>query len=497
MDQPLPVAAPIADFSNSYAELPPQFFVRQTPAQVTQPELIVFNEKLGRELGLDIAAITATGAAGIFSGNILPPGADPIAQAYAGHQFGNFVPQLGDGRAILLGEVIDRSGIRRDIQLKGAGRTAFSRGGDGRAALGPVLREYLMSEAMAALGVPTTRALAAVRTGEAVMREQALPGAVVTRVLASNIRVGTFQYFAARGDADAVKTLADYAIQRHYPALRQAENPYLALLGAVVEKQAYLIARWLQIGFIHGVMNTDNMTISGETIDYGPCAFLDDYDPTMVFSSIDQQGRYAFGNQPSIAYWNLARLAETLLSLLDADENRAVELATEKLQEFPAKFESFYLAGMRSKIGLQEAQEGDAALLQNLLNLMQTGKADFTLLFRRLADIVETGSSSARDLFENPASFDDWAAGWSQRLAREPMPEAARAAAMRQVNPAVIPRNYLVEEALAAAVSGGDLQPFNALLEVLQHPFEEQSGKTRYSERPPANDALYRTFCGT
>jgi uncharacterized protein YdiU (UPF0061 family) len=453
--------------------------------------LIALNEPLARQLGLDPSA----DAAGIFSGNSLPPGADPIAMAYAGHQFGNFVPQLGDGRAILLGEVIDKNGVRRDIQLKGAGRTAFSRGGDGRAALGPVLREYLMSEAMHALGVSTTRALAAVATGETVFREQPLPGAVVTRVLASNLRVGSFQYFAARGDIEAVKILADYAIQRHYPTLQQAENPYLALLSAVVEKQAGLIASWLQIGFIHGVMNTDNMAISGETIDYGPCAFIDVYDPATVFSSIDQFGRYAYANQPRIAHWNLARLAETLLPLIDADEASSIARATEILQEFPEKFEAFQLAGLRRKLGLHTAEEGDAGLAQNLLNLMQAGKADFTSVFRRLS--APEASQNARELFENPADFDNWWADWRYRVAREPMDEAKRSAVMRQVNPAFIPRNHRVEDALAAAVVEGDFRPFHALFEVLQHPFDDQPGNQRFAEPPPPSETTYRTFCGT
>ncbi len=490
VDQPLPDVSGIAAFSNSFAELPARFYVRQAPARVAEPRLIAFNEALARELGLDHLADVA----GVFSGNRLPPGADPIAMAYAGHQFGNFTPQLGDGRAILLGEVIDRGGRRRDIQLKGAGRTAFSRGGDGRAALGPVLREYLMSEAMHALGVPTTRALAAVSTGETVIRAQPLPGAVVTRVLASNIRVGSFQYFAARGDVEGTRILADYAIRRHYPDLRQAENPYLALLSAVVEQQARLIAGWLQIGFIHGVMNTDNMAISGETIDYGPCAFMDVYDPATVFSSIDSFGRYAYANQPRIAHWNLARLAETLLPLIDPDEARAIAGATEILQEFQAKFEAFQLAGLRGKLGLHRAEEGDARLAQNLLELMQAGKADFTLVFRRLS--TPEASRSARELFENPADFDNWWTDWQQRLAREPMDQARCCAAMRQVNPAFIPRNYRVEAALAAAVEG-DFRPFHALLAVLQRPFEDQPGNEHYAQAPPPSDTAYRTFCGT
>jgi uncharacterized protein YdiU (UPF0061 family) len=492
MAQPLAAEVPeIAAFCNSFAELPARFYVRQAPARVANPRLIAFNESLARELRLDVSAA----AAGVFSGNLLPQGADPIAMAYAGHQFGNFVPQLGDGRAILMGEVIDRNGIRRDIQLKGAGRTAFSRGGDGRAALGPVLREYLMSEAMHALGVPTTRALAAVATGETVLREQPLPGAVVTRVLASNLRVGTFQYFAARGDVEGVRLLADYAIQRHYPALRQAENPYLALLSAVVEKQAALIASWMQIGFIHGVMNTDNMAISGETIDYGPCAFMDFYDPATVFSSIDQFGRYAYGNQPRIAHWNLARLAETLLPLIDADEARGIERASEILHEFPVKFEALQLAGLRGKLGLHTAEDGDAELAQNLLNLMQAGKADFTLVFRRLSAAGAT--PGARFLFEDPDGFDGWWAIWQRRLAREPIDEAARSNAMKRVNPAFIPRNYQVEAALAAAIVEEDFRPFHRLFEVLQRPFDDQPGNEHYAEPPPPSETAYRTFCGT
>jgi uncharacterized protein YdiU (UPF0061 family) len=486
-------APAIGDLSNGFSELPERFFVRQNPAMVGDPRLIKFNAPLARELGLDIEAITAAGAGKIFSGNLLPAGSDPIAMAYAGHQFGNFTPQLGDGRAILLGEVIDRAGSRRDIQLKGAGRTAFSRGGDGRAALGPVLREYLLSEAMAALGVPTTRALAAVTTGERVVRETPLPGAVFTRILASNIRVGSFQYFAARGDQAGVKTLADYAIGRHYPALRHAPNPYLALLAAVVEKQARLIAHWMQIGFIHGVMNTDNMTISGETIDYGPCAFIDAYDPATVFSSIDHYGRYAYGNQPNIGFWNLARLAETLLPLIDPDETRGIARATETLQQFETKFQAFHLAGMRAKLGLQTAEDTDSELIRNLLSLMHGNKADFTLVFRRLG----TSGPDARELFENPGSFDEWHAVWRERLAHEPMDQATRFAGMRQVNPAIIPRNHLVEEALAAAVTQEDFQPFEKLLEVLQRPYEDQPENARYAEAPASTDTIFKTFCGT
>jgi uncharacterized protein YdiU (UPF0061 family) len=487
----------IGALSNTFAHLPERFFTPQAPAHVAQPALLKFNAELARELGLDVAAIEGGDMAALFAGNILPVGAEPIAMAYAGHQFGNFTPQLGDGRAILLAEVIDRTGTRRDIQLKGAGRTAFSRGGDGRAALGPVLREYLMSEAMHALAIPTTRALAAVLTGETVLRDAALPGAVLTRILASNIRVGTFQYFAARGDDEAVKLLADYVIARHYPALAEAENPYLALLQAVMERQAQLIASWLNIGFIHGVMNTDNMAVSGETIDFGPCAFMNEYDPTTVFSSIDRMGRYAYGNQPQIAHWNIARFAETLLSLIDPDEKRSIALASEMINGFGPVFERFWLQGLREKIGLRTEEAEDRQLIQDLLGIMAQSRVDFTVLFRQLSDAIEASAdATVGGLFENPAAFDGWATQWRARLGREAMLPADRAAAMRRKNPAFIPRNYLVEQALTAALQG-DLQPFNTLLEVLQHPFEDQPESAQYAQAPPADDSPYVTFCGT
>jgi len=381
-------------FDNSYRRLPDRFHVRMPPAAVAEPRLIAFNRDLAEELGLDVPAIEPAAAA-IFSGNALPAGAEPIAVAYAGHQFGSFVPQLGDGRAILLGEVIDRSGRRRDIQLKGSGRTPFSRRGDGRAALGPVLREYVVSEAMHALGIPTTRALAAVATGEPVYREEVLPGAVLTRVAASHIRVGTFQFFAARGDQDGVRTLADHVLARHYPELAEAERPYLALLAGVAERQARLVAHWMHVGFIHGVMNTDNMAVSGETIDYGPCAFMDAYDPQTVFSAIDHGGRYAFANQPNIALWNLARLAETLLPLIDPDPQAAIGQAREALGGFAERFEGFWLDGMRRKLGLATAEADDQALANGLLQAMAQGTADFTLTFRRLCDAAEAARSVA------------------------------------------------------------------------------------------------------
>src|ERR1700722_8669249 len=378
------MAGAIASFSNSYSRLPEHFFARLDPTPVAKPRLIVLNRPLAQDLGLDIDAVDGEALAQIFGGNIVPSGAEPISTAYAGHQFGGFVPQLGDGRAILLGEVIDRSGVRRDIQLKGAGRTPFSRRGDGRAALGPVLREYLVSEAMHALGIPTTRALAAVTTGERVFRETPLPGAILTRVAASHIRVGTFQYFAARGDMEAVERLSDYVIDRHYPKARASERARLALLRIVVERQALLVARWMHVGFIHGVMNTDNTALSGETIDFGPCAFMDFYDPATAFSAIDELGRYAYGNQPTIAKWNLARFAETLLPLLDPNPERAIELANEAISAFTSRFQEHWLAGMRDKLGLASNEEGDLELAHAFLRAMHESAADFTLTFRRL-----------------------------------------------------------------------------------------------------------------
>ncbi len=486
--------AAVAVFDNSYARLPARFFAAQKPAVVAAPGLIKFNAALAAELGLDAAAVGAMGPADLFAGKSLAVGMEPVAMAYAGHQFGNFVPQLGDGRAILLGEVVDRAGIRRDIQLKGAGRTAFSRGGDGRAALGPVLREYLISEAMYGLGIPATRALAAVTTGEDVLREAGLlPGAILTRVAASHIRVGTFQYFAARGDAEALKILADYVIARLYPALAGHETPYLALLEAVAERQARLIAQWMLVGFIHGVMNTDNMAVSGETIDFGPCAFMDVYDPGTVFSAIDQMGRYAYGNQPAIAQWNLARFAETLLPLLGEDEARSVELATAVVVGFMDKFEAFWMAGMRAKLGLQTVQAGDGQLVKDLLKLLQVNAVDFTLFFRRLSVV---GHAGVADLFKNPADFAGWDAQWQARLASEGLAAEERTAAMRRVNPAFMPRNHLVEQALAAA-GQGDFKPFHALMAVLERPYEEQPEMAHYAALPLPSEQVFRTYCGT
>ena len=417
--------------------------------------------------------------------------------AYAGHQFGHFVPQLGDGRAILLGEVIDKDGIRRDIQLKGSGPTPFSRRGDGRAALGPVLREYIVSEAMFALGIPTTRSLAAVTSGERVQRETMLPGAVLTRVAASHIRVGTFQFFAARGETDGVRALADHVIARHYPDIGMAERPYHALLERVVARQADLVARWLLVGFIHGVMNTDNSSISGETIDYGPCAFMDEYNPSAVFSSIDEMGRYAYANQPRIAQWNAARLAECLLPLFGDDRDKAVEQAQAIIGEFSEIFSSAYQSGLRRKIGLFTARDGDEALVQDLLDAMAKNQADFTLTFRRLADAAaDADDDSVRAQFTDPTAFDEWATRWRQRLADDPQSAAERRAAMRTVNPAFIPRNHRVEAVIAAAVSN-DYAPFEELLTVLSKPYEDQPEFAAYAEPPLPEQRVLQTFCGT
>src|SRR5579871_6616167 len=485
-------------FQNSYAALPANFFARVAPTPVASPRLIKLNRPLAFQLGLDPDLLETPEGAEILSGKALPAGAEPIAMAYAGHQFGHFVPQLGDGRAILLGEVIDKDGIRRDIQLKGSGPTPFSRRGDGRAALGPVLREYVVSEAMAALGIPTTRSLAAVITGESVMRETMLPGAVLTRVAASHIRVGTFQYFAARQDSDALRRLADHVIARHYGELAGSDRPYHALLSGVVARQAELVARWLHIGFIHGVMNTDNTSISGETIDYGPCAFMDHYDPAQVFSSIDEMGRYAYANQPRIALWNLTRLAECLLPLFSDDQEKAIAEAQDILGAFPEKFTAAYQAGLRRKIGLFTAQDGDEALVQDLLDAMAGGKADFTLTFRRLGDAAldPAGDIRLRALFAEPDAIDEWIARWRKRIADEPQSPSQRRAAMHAVNPAFIPRNHRIEAVIVAAVDG-DCGPFEELIKVLAKPFEDQPEFAGYATPPKPEERVCQTFCGT
>ncbi|WP_444876275.1 protein adenylyltransferase SelO [Agrobacterium larrymoorei] len=488
---------PVIRFDNSYARLPERFSAAVLPTPVKAPQLIAFNRPLAEELGLDVDGIDDERLAAIFSGNAVPQGAEPLAMAYAGHQFGNFVPQLGDGRAILLGEVIDAQGRRRDIQLKGSGPTRFSRRGDGRAALGPVLREYIVSEAMYALGIPATRALAAVTTGERVQREIGLPGGVFTRVAASHIRVGTFQFFAAREDTDALKSLSDYVIDRHYPEARQAEKPYLAMLQAIAERQCDLICHWLMVGFIHGVMNTDNMAVSGETIDFGPCAFMDEYHPNKVFSSIDAQGRYAYNNQPGIAQWNIARLAECLIPLLDEDQDKAVDFANGVLADFAKAFPKRWISGMRAKLGLQTEAEGDEQLVQDLLALMQRSEVDYTLTFRRLYDAAQGNAEPFRGLFIDLAAADEWLERWNARAAQERSSGKERADAMRAINPAIIPRNHRIEEVIAAAVEDNDFKPFHEMLKATARPFEELPEFSVYMQAPMNHERVFRTFCGT
>ncbi len=501
-------AAPVR-FDNSYARELEGFSLPWRPDKVPAPRTLFFNEPLAEELGFDAAALRGDAGAELFSGNAVPEGGEPVAQAYAGHQFGGFSPQLGDGRAVLLGEVLDRAGRRRDIALKGSGRTPFSRGGDGKAAVGPMLREVLIGEAMHALGIPTTRALAVVATGEPVQRETVLPGAVLTRVAASHLRVGTFQFFAFRNDVERVRKLAEYTIARHDPALAGSPRRFLGLLENVVRRQAALIAQWMNVGFIHGVMNTDNMAISGETIDYGPCAFVEAYDPDAVFSSIDRRGRYAFGNQPDIARWNLARLAETLLPLLDDDPAQAAVLATQVIDDFSAIYRAELQRGQRAKLGLRADAADDAAdsaLAEDWLALLHAQAVDFTLAWRRLADAAAGDEAPLRTLFAEPQAPAAWLARWRERCAVEvggtrtsdAAFDSERAARMRRVNPWLIPRNHRVEEALTAAWRDEDLGPFERLLEALRRPYEEAPERARYAEPAAAEvTAGYRTFCGT
>ncbi len=495
-------------FDNTYARLPQGFYVRARPALASAPALLFLNQGLAEELGLDPAQLDGPAGAALFAGNALPEGADPLAQAYAGHQFGGFSPQLGDGRALLLGELLDRQGRRRDIAFKGSGRTPFSRGGDGRAAVGPMLREVLIGEAMHALGVPTTRALAVAATGDLVQREMALPGAVLTRVAASHLRVGTFQFFAARGDLDRLAQLADYSIQRHDPDLAGLPGRHLALLRAVARRQASLIAQWMNLGFIHGVMNTDNMTISGETIDYGPCAFMEATKADTVFSSIDHGGRYAYGNQPGIARWNLARLAEALLPLMADGEDaaavqRAVAEVTAVIDDFPALYDQALRQSQRAKLGLSTgAEPADDALADDWLALLEQQGADFTLAWRRLADAAAGDANPLRALLADPTALNPWLVRWQARCAQldgsDSAAGAARAARMRQASPLVIPRNHRVEEALAAASEHGDLGPFDTLLAALRRPFDDDPALAPFAEPAPlALTAGYRTFCGT
>ena len=480
-------------FDNSYARLPQSLYSRVHPVPVANPNLLILNEKLASDLGLDANALREAGGE-IFSGNHLPEGADPIAQAYAGHQFGHFT-NLGDGRAVLLAEYLTPQGLRFDIQLKGSGQTPYSRRGDGRAALGPMLREYIISEAMHALCIPTTRSLAVVATGEQVIREELLQGAILTRVAASHIRVGTFEYASALGDHAALAALTSHTLQRHYPALAGEKNQALALLGAVIDRQAELIARWMCVGFVHGVMNTDNMALSGETIDYGPCAFLDAYHPATVFSSIDRSGRYAYGNQPDSAHWNLVRLAEALLPLIDRDQEKAVSAAEEALARFSKLFRTHHEAGLRAKIGLITEEEGDSELTKGLLDWMQDAGADFTSTFAALTKSIETGRFDGA-LYQRGEVFHSWNDLWTARLERQHHSTTEVVDVMRRANPVIIPRNHRVEEALAAAQSG-DLNLQHRLLQILEKPLEETAANESYREAPLLVGAPYRTFCGT
>ncbi len=486
-------------FDNTYARLPGRFYARVLPTTVREPRIVRVNHSLADLLGFDVHELTGASGAQMLVGNVIPAGGDPIALAYAGHQFGSFVRQLGDGRAILLGEVVGKDGKRRDIQLKGGGRTPFSRNGDGRAALGPVLREYIVSEAMAALGVPTTRALAAVTTGESVVRDEVQPGAVFARVAASHIRVGTFEFFAARNDREALATLAAYALSRHYPDAADGGNDGLTLLECVIEAQARLVARWLGVGFVHGVMNTDNTSISGETIDYGPCAFIDEYDPNKKFSSIDGGGRYAFANQPGIAQWNMERLAEALLPIIDDDEAVALRLATERLNRFPALFEAAHAHVLRAKLGLQREEEEDLALASDLLGRLASSSIDYTVFFRRLCLAAADASADAAiaSLFSQPDIFHDWAKSWRRRLATEDVTVDLRSSAMRLVNPAFIPRNHRVEQVIQAAIHHADFEPFETLVRVLERPYDEQPEMAQLAEPPRPEQRVRHTFCGT
>jgi len=493
---------PQFQFDNTYARLSDKLFTAQAPDAVSQPEFIAFNDDLAEQLGLNTQALRSADGLSVLAGNRIADGSEPIATVYAGHQFGNWVPQLGDGRAILLGEVLDKTGARFDIQLKGAGRTPYSRGGDGRAAIGPVVREYIVSEAMAALGVPTTRALAAVVTGDQVRRETALPGAILTRVAQSHIRVGTFQFFAARRDNDTIKLLTDHVIARHYPDLSEAENPALALLKAVLVKQAELISHWQGIGFIHGVMNTDNASVAGLTIDYGPCAFMDTYHPETVFSSIDHGSRYAYQNQPGIAQWNCANLAQCLLPLIDSDEEKSLSAAQAVIDDFPSIYTQAYLSRFKQKLGLNTDQADDAALVSDLLKTMSVEKVDFTNLFRALSHCsvdktaTDANDTSVHQLFSDPQAISGWLERWRLRHEIESTDSEKRQLLMQQSNPAYIPRNHQIEKVIQAAYQS-DYAPMQALSKVLSNPFSEQAGREIYAQPPETNEIVQATFCGT
>lgn len=491
-------------FNNSYAKLPEIFYQRVAPAGSSNPGLIFHNDELAELLAIDAAFLQTDAALQIFSGNQIPDGAEPIAMAYAGHQFGNFVPQLGDGRAILLGEIITDNGKRYDVQLKGAGQTQFSRRGDGKSAIGPVLREYIVSEAMYRLGVPTTRALFAVTTGEPVMREEIYQGAILTRIAASHIRVGTFEYFAAREEQESVKRLADYVIDRHYPQARETKQKYLDLFRRICDRQIALVAKWMAAGFIHGVMNTDNCTISGETIDYGPCAFMEGYNPSQLYSSIDSYGRYSYSNQPRIIIWNLSSLAECLLFLFDDELTRAKRYAEDILGNAVEKYSEYWLQEMRPKLGLRESINGDVDLINKFLDIMHEQNADFTLSFRFLSDMVSGDENSEftnrfYDLFDTPNNnqLREWLAGWRDRLAKEKMDLTEISCKMNLVNPCYIARNHLVEAAIADANYSGSYDKAKKLLQILQQPYEEHHNYQEYLKPASPTERIYQTFCGT
>ena len=491
-------------FKNQYIKLDSNFYAVAQAAVVDNPSLIKFNQELALELGIDFDGVADKELAAIFSGQKIPEGAQPLAMAYAGHQFGSFNPQLGDGRALLLGELETKTGKKLSIQLKGSGQTYFSRNGDGRSALGPVIREYLLSEAMYKLGVPTTRALACVTTGEEVARERLLPGGVITRVAQSFIRVGSFEYFAAKKEVNSIKALADYVIDNTYPECRDAANPYVALLEQVVKAQAKLISKWMQFGFIHGVMNTDNMSVSGETIDYGPCAFMDDYSRDRVYSSIDRNARYAYGNQAPIGLWNLTRIAETLVPLLNEDTEKAVDIAKEILNAYITQYEENWLQGMRKKIGLSQLEnisnKEDKKLIEDLFELMEQVKADFTLTFYYLSQLdreINSKDESLTTLFNHSEKLGAWLKKWRERLNKESIADEQRQSSMSTVNPLYIPRNHLVEAAIRAAEDNNDFSVFEQLYEVLQQPYTKQKNKEKYMQPPEPEEIVWKTFCGT
>ena len=494
------MTAPHFVFRNSYARLPKKFFSRLDPAPVPKPKLIRLNKVLAKQMGINPANLSSSEGIEVLSGNLVPQGAEPLAMIYAGHQFGHWVPQLGDGRALLLGEVVNIDGDRKDIQLKGSGPTPFSRMGDGRAVLGPVLREYIVSEAMEALGVPTTRALAAVTTGENIQRESVFPGAILVRVASSHVRVGTFQFFWAQQDSGALRVLADYIINHHFPEAREEHNPYKALLDIVINRQAMLIAKWQAFGFIHGVMNTDNTSVVGETIDYGPCAFMDGFHPNTVFSSIDRMGRYSYINQPSIAQWNLSCFAETILPLIDGNEKIAISQAAESICRFKSEFEIRYLSLLRRKLGLITERTEDNHLIQELFDCMAENKTDFSHTFRALSELSDHASDldfSMEKLFKNPKKINNWLIKWRDRLPHETRKEDERKADMRSVNPKFIPRNHRIEQVINSAINEDDFSPFHEITKVLTFPFEEQREFSHYAVAPRSDQLVCETYCGT